>query len=136
MRYKTEENIKRIIESFENGTIARDDWRHAEHMVVANFYLSENDFDAALGKMRAGIFNLLRAFGVDLEKEMPYHETLTVFWMRTVEDFRKTKNGASALEMCNEMAERFDKDYPLKFYSRERLFSDEARAGFVEADIR
>jgi hypothetical protein len=33
------------------------------------------------------------------------------------------------------MSARFNKDYPLRFYSRELLFSDEARARFVEPDI-
>ena len=135
MRYKTENEIRKIVEGFENGTISRTDWRHTEHLVVANHYLSENDFETALAKMRDGIFNLLRSFEIDLTKEMPYHETLTVFWMRTVEAFRETTNGCSALELCNRLAEKFDKDYPLKFYSRERLFSAEARRKFVEADI-
>ncbi len=135
MKYKTENEILKIVESFENGTIARGDWRHADHLLVANHYLSKHDFDAALTKMREGIFNLLRAFEIDLEKEMPYHETLTVFWMRTVEEFRKTKNGVSIVELCNELVEKFDKDFPLKFYSRERLFSDEARAEFVAGDL-
>ncbi len=31
--------------------------------------------------------------------------------------------------------EKFDKDYPLKFYSRELLFSEEARKNFVECDL-
>ena len=133
--YKTENEIKSLVESFENGTVSENDWRHAEHLVVALFYLSKHDFETALTKMRDGIFNLLRAFKVDLTKEMPYHETLTVFWMRTVEDFRKSKNGASIAEICNELTANFDKDYPLRFYTREQLFSDEARARFVEADL-
>ena len=95
MKYKTENELIKIVESFENGTISRDVWGHAEHLIVANHYLSENDFDAAYRKMRDGIFNLLRSFKIDLEKEMPYHETMTVFWMRTVEDFRRSKNGCS-----------------------------------------
>lgn len=33
------------------------------------------------------------------------------------------------------MIEKFAKDYQMKFYSRELLFSDEARKDFVEADI-
>lgn len=135
MKYKTENEILIIVESFENGTISRGDWRHADHLIVANHYLSKHDFDMALTKMRDGIFNLLRAFEVNLEKEMPYHETLTVFWMRAVNEFRKTKNGSSIIEICNELVEKFDKDYPLKFYSRERLFSDEARAGFITGDL-
>lgn len=124
-----------MVESFENGTISRTDWGHAEHLVAANHYLSKNHFDAAYTKMRDGIFNLLRAFDVDLTKEMPYHETLTIFWMRTVDDFRKTKSGCSDFEICGELAENFDKDYPLRFYSRELLFSEKARAAFVEADL-
>ncbi len=133
--YKNENEIKSLVESFENGTIARANWRHAEHLVAALFYLSNHDFEMALAKMRGGIFNLLKSFGVDLSKEMPYHETLTVFWMRTVEDFKRSKNGASITEICNELTRHFDKDYPLRFYSRELLFSDEARARLVEADL-
>ena len=132
--YQTENDIKTLVEAFENGTVAEAEWRHAEHLVVALFYLSNHDFDTALNKMRDGIFNLLRAFKVDLTKEMPYHETLTVFWMRAVDDFRRSKNGAPMTEICNELTARFDKDYPLKFYSRELLFSARARAEFVEAD--
>ncbi len=133
--YKNENEIRSLVESFENGTISEADWRHAEHLVVALFYLSNHDFEAALTKMCGGIFNLLKSFGVDLSKEMPYHETLTVFWMRTVEDFKKSKNGASMPEICNELTGKFDKDYPLKFYSRELLFSEKARSEFVEADL-
>lgn len=133
--YENENEIRSLVESFETGTISEKDWRHTEHLVVALFYLSTDDFETALAKMRGGIFNLLKSFGVDLSKEMPYHETLTVFWMRTVEDFKKSKNGASMPEICNELTGKFDKNYPLRFYSRELLFSEKARAEFVEADL-
>lgn len=135
MRYETEDEILKIVESFENGTISKKDWRHADHLLVANHYLSTNDFDTAYRKMRDGIFNLLRAFKIDLTKEMPYHETLTVFWLKTIEEFRKTKNGCPVVGICNAMTEKFDSDYPLRFYSRELLFSEKARAEFVEPDI-
>ena len=135
MKYTTEDEIAAVVKSFEDGTISRDDWKHAEHLVVALYYLSNHDFETSLCKMRDGIFNLLKAFEVDLTKEMPYHETMTVFWMRVVSDFKNSKNDASIVGICNELTGKFDKDYPLRFYSRELLFSDEARAGFVEADL-
>lgn len=135
MKYTSENELRAVVEAFENGTISRDDWGHAEHLIVASFYLSENDFDAAYSRMRDGIFNLLKAFKVDLTKEMPYHETMTTFWMRTVEDFRKTRIGYSEFEICDELTKSFGKDYPLRFYSRELLFSEKARAGFIEADL-
>jgi hypothetical protein len=136
MKYKTENDIFAVVKAFEGGTISRDAWRHAEHLTVALYYLSKHDFETSLVKMRDGIFNLLRAFEVDLTKEMPYHETMTVFWMRTAFDFKNSKNGASIVEICNELIEKFDKDYPLKFYSCELLFSDAARAKFVEPDLQ
>lgn len=136
MRYKDEREIAEVVRGFEDATISRDDWKHAEHLTVALHYLTLHDIETATAKMREGIFKLLAAFEVDLTKEMPYHETLTVFWMRTVADFNASKNGASMLDKMNELVARFDKDYPLRFYSREYLFSDDARARFVEGDLR
>lgn len=135
-KYENETEIYDLVRSFEDATISRDDWKHAEHLVVALYYLDSSDIDTATARMRAGIFNLLeKGFGVDLTKEMPYHETITVFWMRTVAEFNASKNGASLVEKANEMVGLYDKDYPLEYYSRERLFSDEARARFVEGDL-
>ena len=136
-RYESECEIDALVRSFEDATIGRDAWKHAEHLTVALYYLSHHDIDAATEKMRSGIFKLLRdGFSVDLTKEIPYHETLTVFWMRTVADFNASKNGASLLDKANEVMAKYDKDYPLRFYSREFLFSDEAREKFVQGDLK
>ena len=135
-KYKNESEIISLVDSFENGTIGHDDWKHAEHLVVSLYYLTHYDIEAATVKMRDGILHLLESgFKVDLKKEMPYHETLTIFWMRTVSDFNLSKNGTSLLDKANEVMEKYDKDYPLRFYSRARLFSDEARVMFVTADL-
>lgn len=132
MKYKTEKEIFEVVEKFENGTISRENWRHAEHLTVALFYFWHHDFEISLVKMRDGIFNLLKAFEVDLKVEMPYHETLTVFWLKTVKDFTNAKKDCSMVEVCNELIGTFDKDYPLRFYKRELLFSERARIEFVE----
>lgn len=135
-KYKDESEVLDLVRAFEDATIPHDDWKHAEHLVVALYYVTKHDVETAYMKMKNGILNLLvKGFGVDLSKEMPYHETITVFWMRTVADYHATTNGASLLEKANDVAYKWDKDYPLKFYSRELLFSDEARAGFVEPDL-
>ncbi len=136
MRYKDEIEIDEVIRTFESATISRDAWKHAEHLTVGLHYLCHHDFDTATDKMRSGIFKLLtEGFGLDLSKEMPYHETLTVFWMKTIAAFNISKNGTSFLDKANELVAKYDKDYPLKFYTREFLFSDEARARYLEGDI-
>lgn len=135
MKYKTEKEILAVVRFFENGTIRREDWGHPEHLIVAFYYACGHDFETALTKMRNGIFNLLKAFEVDLSKEMPYHETMTVFWMRTVFDFARSNTGGSIVKTIDEMIEKFDKNYPLRFYSHRRLFSDTARKRFIEPDL-
>lgn len=135
--YKNENEITSLLRSFEDATISRDAWKHAEHLVVALVYLDSNDLTTATDKMRSGLMNLLEnGFKVDLTKEMPYHETLTVFWMRTVFAFSLMHEEKSLLEKANLLVETFDKDHPLEFYSRELLFSDNARGSFVEGDLK
>ena len=135
-KYTDEAEVLDLVRSFEDATVPHDDWKHAEHLVVALYYLTHHDLDTAYNKMRSGILNLLEhGFKVDLTREMPYHETITIFWIRTVAEFNASKNGATLLKKANEVAYKWDKDYPLKFYSRELLFSDEARARFVEGDL-
>lgn len=136
MRYSNENEIVEVVRGFEDATISRDAWRHAEHLTVALHYLSFFGIDEATDKMRRGIFRLLtEGFGLDLSNEMPYHETLTVFWMKVVSDFTAARQGVSLLDKANELVATYDKDLSLRFYSRELLFSDEARARFVEGDL-
>ncbi|MCD9187517.1 MAG: hypothetical protein LUM44_13950 [Pyrinomonadaceae bacterium] len=135
MKYTNENEIKKLVESFENATISRKAWGHTEHLVVGVYYVWNNDFDTALNKMRKGIFNLLDAFGVDRTKEDPYHETLTHFWIKTLDDYKNLRFENSLIENCRGIVENFDKNYPLNYYSRELLFSAEARKEFVAADL-
>lgn len=138
MKYETENEILALVRSFENSTISRERWKHAEHLTVAFYYIKNSkSLIEATNKMRVGIFNLLESFGVDLAKEMPYHETMTRFWMKSVYDFAKAQNGYSIVETANSILENFgDKDLPLRFYSRELLFSDAARKDLVEPDLK
>jgi hypothetical protein len=134
-KFRTEDEILELVRSFENATVASDAWRHAEHLVVALYYVTCNDNETSYTKMRDGILNLLtKGFGVDLSKEMPYHVTLTRFWIETVADFNASKSGASLLEKANEVAYKWDKNYPLKFYTRDVLYSAEARRSYVAPD--
>lgn len=135
-KYETEKDVIDLVREFEAATVPRDEWKHPEHLIVALYYVSHHDVETAIDKMRSGILNLLaNGFKVDLSKEMPYHETMTIFWIRTVAAFHASSNGKHISEKIKEMVARFDKDYPLRSYSRERLFSDDARARFIESDL-
>jgi hypothetical protein len=136
MRYKTENEITEIINLFEAAKLPHEKWRHAEHLTLAMHYAMHNNFDETLNKLRSGILKLNDFHGVVTTPERGYHETLTVIWTRAVFDFVMANPNGNLLETANKIIETFDKDYPLKFYSRERLFSVEARYGFVEGDLQ
>ena len=130
--------IVALVRAFETGTLTRAEWRHREHLTVALWYLLHHDFDSAVALMRANILRFLTAVGVDLTREMPYHETLTMFWMRRLatECCAAHANELTLVALFNRVVETCsDKDLPLRYYSRARLFSDEARAHFVAPDL-
>ena len=136
-KYENDEDVLSLVGAFETATISRDEWKHREHLVVALYYVSHYDVETAIEMMRSGILNLLaNGFMVDLSKEMPYHETITVFWIRTVAKFHAASNGAPLSYKIADMVRRFDKDYLLSFYSRDYLFSDDARRRYVEPDLQ
>jgi hypothetical protein len=117
--------------AFESGDVTPTQFDHRAHVRVAWVYLHEAATPAeALARMRDGIRRFAAAAGVP-EK---YHETITVLWMRLLEDVRA---GGASGELADVLAahpELADKDLPLQYYSRERLFSDEARGAWIEPD--
>lgn len=136
MTYESVDKLKSVVDAFESGTIAREKWGHPEHLIVAYFFCClESTPEAAYKRMRSGIHNLLSAFKIDASIEMPYHETLTVFWIASVAEFVRLNPDLSPVDAVSRMISEFGKDYPLRFYSREMLFSDSARKEFVPPDL-
>ena len=138
MIYKTDGEIKLLIERFENCTVTAKEWTHYAHLTAAFWYcLREPDLETATAKMRDGIFKLNAAHKTPNTPTRGYHETLTVFWMQTVADFLVNIKGKDSLtELANALIETCgDSGLPLKFYSRDCLFSLAARENYVEPDL-
>jgi len=55
--------------------------------------------------------------------------------MLTVKDFIRDRQNKPLRDIANKLIEKCDKNFPLKFYSRERLFSAHARRNFIEPDL-
>jgi len=87
--------------------------------------------------MRTGIYRLNDAHGTPNSDTSGYHETLTVFWLRMIADYLKNNGREKGLtELANNLtATMNDAKLPLKFYSRERLFSVAARLNYIEPDL-
>jgi hypothetical protein len=67
-----------------------------------------------------------------------YHETMTVFWLNLVNEFLETNKIKSLTTGVNTILKLpiSQKNFPLTFYSRERLFCQKAKAHWIEPDIK
>ena len=138
VRFRTAGEIFSLVRRFDDCTLPREEWTHAAHLTIALWHLLQFDWPEAVARVRAGIKRYNAAHGIVETPTGGYHETLTLFWLRTVRAFLEAeRNEARALvHLANELAATHDKGLPFSFYTRERLFSPEARAVWVEPDLK
>lgn len=133
----TDELAGHIFEGVRNRTLPRPEWTHPAHLVFATALLSAEGLDGAETKMPTMIRAYNESVGGINDDTQGYHHTITLFFLRHIDAFlkpfsaesvgvRATRLLASPLSATN---------YPLRFYSKERLFSVKARRNWVEPDL-
>lgn len=138
--YRTREEIETLLRDFETCALPRPAWTHAAHLTVALCYLLRHPPDAAADLIRSGIKRFNRAHGIETTPTGGYHETLTLFWIHVVR--RHLEESADADEralvaLANNLVRRYGRSgLPFEYYTRARLFSPEARAAWVEPDLK
>jgi len=67
-----------------------------------------------------------------------YHETITRFYVRVIEHFLLTADrNAPFAELATQLLTVYgQRELPLQYYSRELLFSTQARLHWVEPDLK
>jgi hypothetical protein len=119
--------------AFEAGSLAPADFGHRAHVRLAYVYLAESDVEAAAERMRAAIRGFLLHHGIDGAK---YHETMTRAWILAVRHFmEKSAPSAAADAFIEANPILLDSRIMLTHYSAGLLFSDDARARFVDPDL-
>lgn len=125
-----------LLRAFESCKIPHGEWDHRAHVRVGYLYLCRFGWPAALNRMRAGICALNASHDVPDQLDRGYHETIThcFLWLlhATV-----VSGGpcCSSSDFCDRHPELLEKRVLLTFYSKERLFSAEAKRAFVEPDV-
>lgn len=101
---------------------------------MAYVYLCRHDPDGATEAMKRALLSFLDHLGVGAAK---YHETITKAWVMAVRHFmeRTTDPCAGYAEFIDRNPVLLDSKIMLTHYSAEVLFSDEARAEFVDPDV-
>jgi hypothetical protein len=124
------------IDNFESAAIPLSQFNHRAHVTVAYLYIRRHGLEGALERMRAGIHAYNAAHKVPVSPTGGYHETVTVAWMRLIAGAINAYGpGADAAGFFEEHPYLLCRTLLRVFYSRERIMSAEAKAGFVEADL-
>jgi hypothetical protein len=122
-----------LTRALESGEIANENFRHASHLHVAWVYLAESSsVSEAAAKMR----NTLRRFAAAAGKPEKYHETITLFWVYLLSWVKSVMGCKRLEEFAQANPQLLEKNFPLTYYSRERLFSGQARTLWVEPDLK
>jgi hypothetical protein len=98
-RYQSEADIENVVRGFETCETGADDFRHADHLAVALWYVHTMGRDAALDRMRSGLLRFLDHHGVEKGK---YSEEITVLWIdRIAEKLNEFGPTVSLVEKCD-----------------------------------
>ena len=118
--------IESLIGRFEDCTLPKSEWTHGAHLVMALWYQVHHGRDEATRLIRDGI----QRYNESLGNRTGYHETITLAWIAVIERFLGGRPGATPISvLAAELLENCgDKDFLLRFYTRERLFCAEARS--------
>ena len=120
-----------LARALERGEIK--DFPHASHLHVAWVYLDEcSSVQHAANKMR----HTLRRSAAAAGKPEKYHETITLFWMHLLSHVYAAGCGELLEDIVRANPQLLEKNFPLTYYSPERLFGDEARISWVEPDLK
>lgn len=133
----TDAQARRILDGVRDRFLPRPEWTHPAHLVFATGLLAER----GLGGAEAAAPGLIRAYNESVggvnDDTQGYHHSLTIFFLREVDrflgPFLEDAIGARATRLLASPLSA--PDYPLRHYSRERLFSVEARRIWVDPDL-
>jgi len=136
--FTADAEIEHLAEGLLARSLPREEWTHEAHLGATTYLLTGRP-DVDLDTELPGIIRRYNESvgGVNSDTE-GYHETITRSFLHGVRLFLAEADREAALhELVNALlrSPMGSRDWPLRFYSRERLFSVEARRNFVAPDI-
>lgn len=129
-------NVDQLVSAFLSLKLPKKDWTHETHLKVGLWHLLNHSPEESLQLLRDRIIALNESHGVINSDASGNHETITAFYIHVISAFIAKTNISDNLDT---LAERLislygAKDLPLRYYSREVLFSKKARKECVQPD--
>ena len=136
--FKSDAEIEHIGEGLVARTLPREEWTHEAHLAATTYLLTRRP-DIAIDEELPGIIRRYNeSVGGVNDDTQGYHETITRAFLHGVRLFLAESDLDDPLHaLINELllSPMGRRDWPLRFYSAERLFSVEARRHFVPPDL-
>jgi hypothetical protein len=130
--------VRHVGEGLLARTLPKAEWTHEAHLAACLWLIRERPDFLPERDMPGTISAYNLSVGTENTDSTGYHETLTQLYIRGVRAFAATlPEGTGLAEAVNALLESQigDRQWPLCFYSKARLFSVEARRGWVEPDL-
>lgn len=129
--------VRHIGEGLLARTLRREEWTHEAHLAACLWIIVERTDIAP----ERDLPNIIRAFNESVggvnDETQGYHETITQCFIRGVRSYLVRSDARSLVERVNGLlrAPEGQRGWPLRFYDKGRLFSVEARLGWIEPDL-
>jgi len=124
--------VERLAAEFAACKWPYERWTHRAHLALGAWLLRRMPFEEARATARTWIDRYNRTCG-DPEG---YHETITVLFLKGIAARMKAGKAPEGLAaLVEELNETLTMKWPLEFFSKERLWSAEARREWVAPDL-
>ncbi len=136
--FESDEAVRRVATGFCACRLDKAEWTHEAHLATCLWVLQERPDIVAEQQLPDMIRRYNLSVGGVNDGTQGYHETITQTYIAGIRAFlaqRSEGEGLVALVNALLQADEGRRDWPLRFYSKERLFSAEARLGFVAPDV-
>jgi len=133
----TDAELEDLVRRFTERTLTKPEWTHAAHLAVGLWHVGRYGRDDALLRLRSAITRLNESHGTVNSATGGYHETITRAYVELLSAFAARHTGKTPAERVTALLADplSDKKALLRFYSRERLESVQARLGWAEPDL-
>lgn len=125
-----------LVEQFLAGTLPKSQWTHEAHLRVGLWHVKHHGADVAMNLLRKRIRAYNESVGTENTDSSGYHETITQFYVLMITRFLSTVDPDMSIDRMSDqlIANYGDRNLSLTYYSKELLFSREARLRWVEPD--
>ena len=136
--FLSKDAVSHVGEGLLSCTLPREEWTHEAHLAATTYLVlnhPEIDLDIELPGIISRYNESVGGKNTDSEG---YHDTITRAYLRGIRLFLEEADVSRPIdELVNEllMSPMGRRDWPLRFWSKDRLMSVKARRGWIEPDL-